>query len=106
MAETDENFASALDGRSLRQILAKSDETSPLLFVLSELNLNLKASMQHWDEENVANGMAINRMNTLMDTVLNVAFLTNGKGKRHRIEGEVTYISDIFWLFVSVLCFD
>ena len=95
MAETDEKFAAVSDGRSLRHLLAESNETSPLIFVLSELNLNLKASMQHWDVNNVANGMAINRMNTLMETVVNVAFLTNGKGERRGIP----------WLELSSLLF-
>ena len=96
LAETDqENFASAVDGRSLRKLLSNSSQTSPLIFVLSELNLNLKASMKHWDPANVANGMATNRMNTLLDTVFKVAFLTNGKGERRGIP----------WLELSSLLF-
>ena len=95
LAETDENFASVVDGRSLRKLLSSSAHTSPLLFVLSELNLNLKASMKHWDLANCANGMAVNRMNTLLDTVWKVAFLTNGKGERRGIP----------WLELSSLLF-
>ena len=31
--------------------------------------------MPHWDSENVANGMAINRMNTLIETVQKLTFI-------------------------------
>ena len=65
----DERFAQATDGRSLRNILINCSDTSPLLFVLSQFESSLLSSMPHWDSENVANGMAINRMNTLIGTV-------------------------------------
>ena len=65
----DERFAQATDGRSLRNILINCSDTSPLLFVLSQFESSLLSSMPHWDSENVANGMAINRMNTLIETV-------------------------------------
>ena len=65
----EERFAQATDGRSLRNILINCSDTSPLLFVLSQFESSLLSSMPHWDSENVANGMAINRMNTLIETV-------------------------------------
>ena len=34
--------------------------------------------MPHWDPQNVANGMAINRMNTLLEFVTKVSFKPNG----------------------------
>ena len=58
--------------------MSQSGETSALLFVLSELNSSLQASMPHWDPQNVANGMAINRMNTLLEFVTKVSFKPNG----------------------------
>ena len=73
-----EKFAQATDGRSLRNILINSSDTSPLLFVLFQLKSSLLSSMPHWDSENVANGMAINRMNTLIETVQKVAFPESG----------------------------
>lgn len=85
MSETDQKFASASDGRALRAILISEPETTPLLFVLAELKASMEASMPHWDSQNVANGMATNRMTTLMDTVKKVAFLRNGKGEIRRL---------------------
>ena len=63
--------------------------------LISELKSSLLSSLSHWDSENVANGMAINRMNTLIDTVQKVAFLKNGKGEFRRIP----------WLKLSSLLF-
>ena len=73
--DNDMRFAQATDGRSLRNILINCSDTSPLLFVLSQLKSSLLSSMPHWDSENVANGMAINRMNTLIETVQKLTFI-------------------------------
>jgi len=81
--DNDVRFAQATDGRSLRNILINCSDTSPLLFVLSRLKSSLLSSMPHWDSENVANGMAINRMNTLIETVQKLTFIKNlGETKR------------------------
>jgi len=80
----DERFAQATDGRSLRNILINCSDTSPLLFVLSQFESSLLSSMPHWDSENVANGMAINRMNTLIETVQKLTKLKN-HGEKGRL---------------------
>ena len=49
LAATDKRFAEAFDARSLRTILSQSQDTSPLLFVLYELNSFLLSSMPYWD---------------------------------------------------------
>lgn len=91
----DSRFAKVTDGRSLRNILINCSDISPLLFVLSELKSSLLSWLPHWDSENVANGMALNRMNTLMETVQKVAFLRNAKGEKRRLP----------WLQLSSLLF-
>lgn len=95
MSQQNSRFSTATDGRSLRSLLIHCSDTSPLLFVLSELQSSLLSCMPHWDSDNVANGMAINRMNTLLEAVQKVAFLTNGKGQRRRLP----------WLELSSLLF-
>ena len=80
----DERFAQATDGRSLRNILINCSDTSPLLFVLSQFESSLLSSMPHWDSENVANGMAINRMNTLIETVQKLTKLKVYQSTVHR----------------------
>ena len=81
----DERFAQATDGRSLRNILINCSDTSPLLFVLSQLKSSLLSSMPHWDSENVANGMAINRMNTLIETVQKLTFIKVFQSNLHNL---------------------
>jgi hypothetical protein len=81
MSEINDKYSSASNGRSLRNLLISTVDTTPLLFVLSELKDSLKTSMDHWDKDNGANRMALNRMDTLIDTVKEVAFLTNAKGQ-------------------------
>ena len=76
MSKTDDRYSTATDGRSLRNVLmnCSASSASPFLFVLSELKSSLLSSIPHWDAENVANGMAVNRMNTLLGAVEEVAF--------------------------------
>lgn len=95
LAATDKRFAEASDARSLRTILSQSQETSPLIFVLSELNSCLLSSMPHWDLQNFANGMAINRMNTLLQFVNRVSFKTTGNGQ----------VAKLPWLELSSILF-
>ena len=51
LAATDQRFVEASDARALRTIFSKSQETTPLIFVLTELKSFLKSSMLHWDPE-------------------------------------------------------
>ena len=51
LAATDPRFVEASDARTLRTIFSKSQEMTPLIFVLTELKSFLKSSMLYWDPE-------------------------------------------------------
>lgn len=95
LADHETTYSKASDGRSLRSLLVNTSNMSPLLFVLEELKNSLKTSITYWDKDNVANGMAMNRMDTLLDTAVIFSNRLDGRGQPKHIP----------WLELSSLLF-
>ena len=93
-ATNPEVYGQASEGRSLRMALLAGPlrALEPLMFVLKELQRFLAQSIQYWDPDNKANGMAVNRMDGIIEHVVT----TSSNGKKNKTFDWISLSSYLF----------